>query len=436
MHLRLDLRNPSVAEDDDDALLEQVQRATFAYFWEGAHPQSGLARDRSGRTADPNNDLVAIGGSGFAFMALVVAVERGWIMRSEAIARIGKMLSALERTIRYQGVFPHFINGRDGSTVPFTRLDDGGDLVETALLLQGLICVRQYFASGHKDELEICSRINRLWLTVQWDAHIKPGEEVLYWHRSPKFGWARNVPIRGWNEALITYVLAAASPEFGIDAEIYHKGFASNGAFRNGRDFYGVTLPLGPNYGGPLFFAHYSFCGLDPRGLVDRYADYWEQNCSHARINYLHSIKNPHGYAGYGHDCWGLTSSHGPKGYALSSPALDFGLIAPTAALSSLPYLPEEAMRALRHFMSLPEGKIAGRFGLIDAFSPASKWFARTYLAIDQGPIVAMVENYRSGLLWSLFMSAPEVKDGLRKLGFASPHLGSDPSGEAERKIR
>jgi hypothetical protein len=423
MYLRSEPRYPPAAEDGDDILLDQVQRASFRYFWEGAHPESGLARDRSGRTADPRNDLVAIGGSGFGFMAILVAVERRWITRDEAKARIGKMLSALERTKRYNGVFPHFINGTDGSTVPFTKLDDGGDLVETSLLFQGLICVRQYFASNDRGEASIRDRINRLWHAVQWNSHIKNTEKVLYWHHSPKFGWARNVPIHGWNEALVTYVLAAASPSYGIDAEIYHEGFAANGAFINGRSYYGVKLPLGPDYGGPLFFAHYSFCGIDPRGLADRYADYWQQNCSHARINYLHSLHNPHGYTGYGSDCWGLTSSHGPRGYVVSSPGLDFGLIAPTAALSSLPYLPEESMRALRRFLALPHGKITGRFGLVDAFSLTSNWFARTYLAIDQGPVVAMIENHRSGLLWKLFMSAPQIRDALRKLGFTSPHL-------------
>ncbi len=429
MYLRVEPQNPPIAENGDNAILEQVQRASFRYFWEGAHPQSGLARDRSGRTADPNNDLVTVGGSGFGFMALLVAIERGWIARSDARARVEKMLSALEAAKSYNGVFPHFINGADGSTVPFTKLDDGGDLVETSLLFQGLICVRQYFALP--DEAMIRARINRLWRNVQWNSHVKNNEKVLYWHHSPKFGWARNVPIRGWNEALITYVLAAASAEFGIESDIYHEGFAANGAFRNGRDYYGVRLPLGPDYGGPLFFAHYSFCGLDPRGLEDCYADYWEQNRNHARINYLHSLHNPHGCHGYGRDCWGLTSSHGPKGYAVSSPGLDFGLIAPTAALSSLPYLPEESMQALRYFMALPPGKIAGRFGFIDAFSPSSNWFARTYLAINQGPIIAMIENHRSGLLWKLFMSAPEIQTSLRKLGFTSPYLSgnTEPNG-------
>jgi hypothetical protein len=424
MHLRFDQTAAHVAENDDDTLLNHVQRANFAYFWEGAHPISGLARDRSGRAADPHNDLISIAGTGFAFMAILVALERNWIKQPQARERINTMLSALEHTKRYQGVFPHFINGADGSTVPFSKLDDGGDLVETSFLIQGLICVRQYFCSSRAEDAAMRERINRIWRDVEWNSHIKPGGNVLYWHHSPKYRFARNVPIQGWNEALITYVLAAASERYGIDADVYHSGFARNGALLNGREYYGVRLPLGTDYGGPLFFAHYSFCGLDPRSLVDRYADYWIQNQNHSRINYLHSVHNPHGYRGYGGDCWGLTSSHGPNGYMVSSPASDFGLIAPTAALSSMPYTPVETMRALRHFMSLPKGKIAGRFGFVDAFSPASGWYARTYLAIDQGPVVAMIENHRSGLLWRLFMSAPEIKQALLKLGFNSPHTG------------
>ncbi len=410
---------------DDATLLDRVQRASFQYFWDGAHPQSGLARDRSGKNADPANDLVAAGATGFGFMAILVAIERGWIERQEAITRIGTMLTALENTKRYHGVFPHFFHGADGSTIPFSMRDDGGDLVETSFLFQGLLCVRQYFTAPAPDETILRKRIDHLWHGVEWTAHIKHDEKVLYWHHSPRYHFARNVPIQGWNEALITYVLAAGAPRHGIDVDIYHEGFAKGSQFINRRDYYGINLPLGPDYGGPLFFAHYSFCGLDPRGLSDRYADYWQQNCNHVRINYQHCVENPHGYRGYGPDSWGLTSSHGPAGYVVSSPASDFGLIAPTAALCSLPYLPDESMNAIRHFFKLPQAKMWGRFGFVDAFSQTSGWYARTYLGIDQGPIVTMIENHRTGLLWKLFMTAPEVQQGLQKLGFTSPHLAN-----------
>lgn len=338
----------------DGELLDLVQRQTFGFFWEGAHPQSGLARDRQKTTGDPDNDLVAIGGSGFGIMAIVVAVERGWVSRDEAVARLGTMLSCLEKTSRYHGMFPHFINGRTAETIPFSRKDDGGDVVETAFLFQGLLCARQYFDRAATRERDLCRRIDRLWREAEWDWYRRDGGANLYWHWSPRQGWAMNRKITGWNEGLLAYVLAAGSPDHAIDPEVYHQGFASGPGFRNGRSYHGIELPLGMDRGGPLFIAHYSFCGLDPRGLMDRHADYWKQNVRHTRINYEHCIANPHGYVGYGRDCWGLTSSHGPKGYVAHAPGKDTGVITPSAALSSFPYAPDEAMRALRYFKTKP----------------------------------------------------------------------------------
>ncbi|MFU0507417.1 glucoamylase family protein [Pseudaminobacter sp. NGMCC 1.201702] len=413
--------SPPLAEIDDLSL-DLVQRQTFGFFWEGAHPISGLARDRQKTTGDPDNDLIAIGGSGFGVMAIIVAVERGWVSRADAVNRLGTMLSCLERTPRYHGMFPHFINGRTGETIRFSRRDDGGDVVESALLFQGLLCARQYFDKNIASERDLRTRMNHLWLEAEWNWYRRDGGNQLYWHWSPNHGWAMNSRICGWNEGLLAYVLAAGAPDYGIDADVYHDGFASGPAFRNGRSYHGIELPLGMNYGGPLFIAHYAFCGLDPRGLTDRHAEYWQQNVSHTRINYEHCVRNPHGHTGYGPDCWGLTSSHGPKGYVAHAPDKDIGVITPSAALSSFPYAPNEAMRALRYFLA-KRHRIWGRFGFVDAFSESRNWYARTYLAINQGPIVIMIENFRSGLLWSLFMSAPEVRAGLSKLGFTSPHL-------------
>ncbi|WP_352772304.1 glucoamylase family protein [Mesorhizobium sp. M0684] len=230
-------------------------------------------------------------------------------------------------------------------------------------------------------------------------------------------------PIRGWNECLLTFVLAAGSARHPIDPGIYHEGFAGGPDFRNGRDHYGIVLPLGMNSGGPLFFSHYSFCGLDPRSLSDRYADYWQQNLRHTQINYWHCVRNPHNHLGYGPDCWGLTASHGPRGYVASAPDRDFGVITPSAALSSFPYAPAEAMCALRGFLTKPRNRIWGRFGFVDAFCEYRNWYSRTYLAINQGPIIAMIENHRTGLLWKLFMGTPEVRRGLARLGFTSQRL-------------
>ena len=413
----------ALAELPDEALLEAVQRQTFRFFWEGAHPSSGLAPDRRLRTGGGADDPVAVGGSGFGLMALVVAVERGWISRSEALERLQSMLSVLLRARCYHGAFPHFLDGRTGETIPFMRKDDGADLVETSFLCMGLLCARAYFAADTPIEQRVRGQIGILCDGVEWNWFTRGGREVLYWHWSPYNGWAIDHEIHGWNECLITYVLAASSRRYGIDPMVYQRGFASGPEYRNGGRFYDVELPLGPAYGGPLFFAHYSFCALDPRGLRDRHADYWEQNLRHVRINHAHCIANPNGYAGYGPDCWGLSSSDGPTGYARHAPDTDDGTISPTAALASFPYAPHEAMRALRHFLQVPGDRIWGDFGFTDAFREQQGWYADTHLAIDQGPIIVMIENYRTGLLWRLFMQIPEVQQGLRHLGFDSPYL-------------
>jgi hypothetical protein len=412
--------DPSLA---DDELLEIVARQTFGYFWDGGHPESHMAYDRLPRTGAAQNDIVTTGGTSFAVMAFIVAVERQWVNRAEAVERLNVMLDLLEKSPCYHGVFAHFMNGRTGATIPLLgRKDDGGDLVETALLFQGLLAARQYFAGDNAAERRLRGRINQLWHDTEWDWYTRDGREVLYWHWSPNNGWALDHEIRGWNECLIVYVLAAASPRYAIAADVYHNGFAAGRDFLNGRSWHGIDLPLGPAYGGPLFFAHYSFLGLDPQGLKDRYADYWLQNRNHVRINCEHALRNPFKRKGYGKSCWGLTASDGPDGYAGHAPDNDDGTISPTAALASLPYAPEDSMRALRHFIEAGD-RLWGRFGFVDAFNDTRGWTADTYLAIDQGPIVVMIENFRSGLLWKLFMSIPEIQAGLRKLGFTSPHL-------------
>jgi hypothetical protein len=407
----------------DDDLLEAVQRQTFRFFWEGAHSPSGLAPDRRSAHDGPVDDQVTIGGSGFGVMAIIVAVERGWVTREEALERLVRSLRVLMKARVYHGAYPHFMDGVTGDTIRFFRKDDAADLVETAFLVQGLLCARQYFSRDEATENSVRSLINIIWNEVEWSWYTQGGN-ALYWHWSPYNGWAMNHPIRGWNECLITYVLAASSPRYPIEPVVYHEGFASGQIFRNGRSYYGIDLPLGMPYGGPLFFAHYSFCGLDPRGLKDVYADYWDLNVRHVQINRAHCVANPHGHAGYGETCWGLTASDDPGGYSAHAPDNDNGTISPTAALASLPYAPRESLQALRHFLMHHE-KAWGRYGFVDAFCERLGWYAPTFLAIDQGPIIIMMENYRTGLLWKLFMSAPEVQTGLRRLGFTSPHLAS-----------
>jgi len=419
-------RSPAtLAQLPDEALLDAVQRQTFRYFWDGAHPGSGLALDRrTDREPSPEQrDKVALGGSGFGVMAIIVAAERGWITREAAVQRMTTILDALFRATCYHGVFPHFMNGNTGETIRFSRKDDGADLVETSLLFMGLLCARQYFDQDNPAESAVRGRIGQLWDDVEWNWHTQGGREVLYWHWSPNNGWSMDHEIRGWNECLITYVLAASSRKYAIDPVVYHRGFAEGRGFLNGKQYYGIDLPLGMPYGGPLFFAHYSFCGLDPRGLRDRYADYWELNVRHVQINRAHCIANPYRQPGYGESCWGLTASDDPDGYSAHAPDNDNGTISPTAALASMPYAPEEVLKVTRHLLSRHGTKLWGRYGFRDAFCERLGWYAGTYLAIDQGPIVVMMENHRTGLLWKLFMSVPEIQAGLRKLGFESPRL-------------
>ena len=407
----------------DEQLLDLLQRQTFRYFWEGAHPLSGLALDRCHRRADEQHTAVSVGGTGFGVMALLVACERNWVSREQALARLALMLDCLEQATCYHGMYPHFLRGDTGATIPFSRKDDGADLVESSLLFQGLLCARAYFDRAVPEEERVRERIGWLWREAEWDWYARDGRGVLTWHWSPNNGFALDHEIRGWNECLMTYLLAASAPRYAVPAELYHQGWAMSRDFINGRTFEGIELPLGPPWGGPLFLAHFSFCGLDPRGLSDRYADYWQQNQSHTRINYAYCVRNPHHYRGYGPDCWGLTAGDTPGGYAAHSPESDLGVITPSAALSSFPYAPAEAMAALRHFYRDLGDRIWGRYGFVDGFSEQQGWYADTFLAISQGPIILMIENYRSGLLWKLFMGIPEIQSGLRKLGFSSPHL-------------
>jgi hypothetical protein len=414
----------------DTALLELVQKQTFKYFWDFAHPVSGLARERSNVAYEYGNEVVTTGGSGFGIMSVIVAAERGWIKRDTAARFLLKIVSFLSKANSYHGVFPHWMNGATGQTIPFSRKDDGADLVESSYLFQGLLCARQYFTGDNRIERDLRNRINWLWNDIEWNWFTKGGEEVLYWHWSPNNGWAMNFPIRGFNECLIVYVLAASGEHYPVSSAVYHRGWAQSNFFNNGKTFYNIKLPLGFDYGGPLFFSQYSFLGLDPRGLKDRYADYWEQNKAHTLINRAYCIDNPKKYKGFGENCWGLTASDSWVGYAAHSPTEDLGVISPTAALSAFPYTPEYSMQALKHFYNDLGDKIWGEYGFIDAFSESKDWYAKSYLAIDQGPIISMIENYRTGLLWKLFMSCPEVQHGLQKLGFESPHLIPSPSSK------
>jgi Uncharacterized protein conserved in bacteria len=398
------------AQISEDDLMTLVQRQTFKYFWDFGHPSCGMARERNS-----SGDVVTTGGSGFGIMAMIVAIERGFITRADGIARLDKILGFLETCDRFHGVWPHWLNGVTGKTVPFSAIDNGGDIVETSYMIQGLICMRQYLNSSVTAEKSEIDRINNLYSSIEFDWFTN-GQKTLYWEWSPDFGY--NLKVQGYNETLITYLTAASSPTHTITADVYTNGYANNGGIKNGRSYYAYLLPLGADYGGPLFFTQYSFLGLDPRHLKDQYADYWVQNVNQSLINWTYCKTNPKKYSGYSSAIWGLTASDNPWGYNAQSPTNDLGVITPTAAISSIAYTPVQSLNALKTDYYFLGDHLWGNYGFYDAFDVTQGWWATSTLAIDQGPIICMIENYRTGLLWNLFMSAPEVQSGLTKLGF------------------
>ena len=412
----------------DEELLDLTQKETFKYFWDFAETNSGAARERY-HPSNPSNDplTVTIGGTGFGLMAILVGIERGFITREQAVVRLGKILGFLESADRFHGAWPHWLDGSSGQVKPFSTLDDGGDLVETAFLVSGLICIKEYFKNGSIDEKALADKADELWKGVEWDWYTQ-NKNALYWHWSPNHNFAMNFELKGYNEVLITYIMAAASPDYSITKEVYANGWASNGNFTSTETKYNLPLLVdhagNSPYGGPLFWAHYSYLGLNPKSLSDEYVDYWDVTVNHSRINYLYCVENPKNYVDYGEDCWGLSASYtrnndGSLGYNAHSPSNDTGVISPTAAISSMPYTPEESMRALHYFYKNKD-KLLGPAGFYDAFSPTNNfWVAEAYLAIDQGPQIVMIENYRTGLLWNLFMQNEDVQNGLNKLGFS-----------------
>lgn len=394
----------------DEELLTLVQQQTFKYFYDFAHPASGMARERN-----TSGDVVTSGGSGFGIMALIVGAERNFISKQQAVDRMNKIVSFLEEADRFHGAWSHWINGNTGNVVPFSAKDNGGDLVETSFLVQGLITFRQYLEPTDTVGNNLINRITDLYYDVEWDWYRRNNQDVLYWHWSPNFNWDMNFAMYGYYEQQITYFLAAASPTHGIPKSVYTNGYGKNGAIVKNNLFYTIKLPL--ESPGPLFWVHYSYLGLDPH-FSDGYANYWEQNVNATLINQAHCIANPRNYVGYSDACWGLTSSDNQSGYSAHSPGNDLGVITPTAALSSFPYTPTESMKALKFFYYTLGDRTWGEYGFYDSFNLTQAWFANSYLAIDQGPIIVMIENHRTGLLWDLFMSAPEVQEGFTKLEF------------------
>lgn len=395
-----------------DELMTLVQKQTFNYFWNFAHPRAGMIRERNSST-----ETVTTGGTGFGLMAIVTGIHRNFISKSEGLERTKKIVSFLRTADRYHGAFSHWYQGGTGKTQPFSEKDNGADIVETSLLFQGLLVAREYF-----QDATLTADINALYQAVEWN-FFQNGQNVLFWHWSPNHNWDMNLKVQGWNESLITYVLAAGSSKFSIDKKVYDDGWARNGQMKNGKRFFEMELPLGPDQGGPLFTAQYSFLGINPMGLKDAFADYEEQVKNQTLINRAYCISNPKGFYGYSANSWGLTAGDIPNGYSAMSASNDLGIISPTAALTSMAFTPKESMEAMEFFYYKLGDKLWGQYGFKDGFSLDEPWFAESYIAINQGPIIIGIENHRSKLIWNLLMKSPEVKNGLKKLGFNSPNI-------------
>lgn len=427
----------STHELSDDELLTMLQEANFRYYWEGAHPDSGTALENI-----PGDDrIVATGASGFGIMALLVGVERGFITREQEVERFDKIVSFLERAPRYHGVWSHFMNGSTAKTIPlFGIYDDGGDIVETAFLVEGLLAARQYFRGTSEGEKNLYARITRLWEGVEWDWYRhEPDMGALFWHWSANWGNHINHRLTGWNETMIVYLLAIASPTHAVPAGLYYSGWAGQSDtavkyregwsgttegdhYYNGNTYFGIKLDVGEGRGGALFFTHYSFMGFDPHALTDRYTNYFENNRNIARINLAYATENPKHHKGYGPDAWGLTASDGPRGYIPQAPDErdDAGNITPTGALASFPYTPEASMAALKHYYRDLGAQLWGVYGLRDAYNPDADWASPIFMGLNQAPITVMIENYRTGLIWKLFMSNPEVQPLLDRIKAAN----------------
>jgi exo beta-1,2-glucooligosaccharide sophorohydrolase (non-reducing end) len=403
---------------DDDGLLSMLQQECFRYYWESAGPHSGMTRENI-----PGNDrIIATGASGFGIMATVVGVNRGFITRQDGLQRLTKIVSFLERAPRYHGVWSHFMDDATGASLPvFDMVDNAGDLIETAFLMEGLLTARRYFNGDSKEEQSLHQRISHLWETVEWDWYRKsPPTDALYWHWSPQWSWLINHRVDGFNETMIVYLLAIASPTHGVPASLYYSGWASpgGGSYANGKTYYGIKLDVGFDAGGSLFFTQYSYMGFDPHALTDRYTNYFENNRNIALINRAYCIENPGHHKGYGPDAWGLTASDGPAGYSMNAPDVndDTGTITPTGALASFPYTPEASMAAFKHFYRDLGDRLWGIYGPLDAFNLDQNWFAPIYMGLDQAPITVMIENYRTGLIWKLFMSDPEIQPMVERI--------------------
>ncbi|RCR71009.1 Tat pathway signal protein [Larkinella punicea] len=409
--------------------LDSLQRETFLYFWELGDNPNGLIPDRY-----PSPSFASIAATGFGLTAYLVGVERGYVSRHQAAERTLRTLrffnnapqSTNEKTATgYRGFFYHFLDMKTGLRFKQVELSS----IDTALLLAGMLSSQTYFNKNNVVEKEIRMLVDRIYRRVDWTwMQARKPLVSMGWH--PESGFIQS-DWKGYNEAMILYVLALASPTYPIGPEAW-TAWTATYEWKEFKDYAHINFE-------PLFGHQYSHIWIDFRSIKDSYMrqrgiDYFENSHRATLANRAYCIENPGGFVGYETDLWGLTASDGPKDTlingrqffsyrargAAATQIVDDGTIAPTAAGGSMPFTPEESIRALQLMKYRYGKKIYGSYGFKDAYnlSYPGQWFDKDYLGIDSGPILLMTENYRTNQIWNLMMRNTIIRRGLLRAGF------------------
>ena len=444
-------RRRAVTPGDDTRLIDDVQRRTFRYFWDLADPTTKLIPDRA-----PTPSFSSIAAVGFGLTAYGVGAHRGYVTREAAaertLATLRSMMAMKQgpepRGIAgYKGFFYHFLDMKTGDRFQTVELST----VDTALLVAGALFAQSYFDRDNETERAIRDAAEQMYRRVEWDWAQVRGEAIsMGWTPENGFhGW----DWRGYNEAMIVIVLALGSPTHPVEPGAWPE--------------YTKTYKWGTFYGqehllfGPLFGHQYSHVWIDFRGIRDAYMrergiDYFENSRRASISQHAYAVDNPQGWRDYGDDIWGLTACDGPMDEtvvidgkprtfhsyhargATQDDIRDDGTIAPTAAISSIVFTPELAMKAMRAMSTRYGTNLYSTYGFVDAFNPTLRsapnlkhgridpqlgWFDIDYLGIDQGPIVCMIENHRSALVWETMKKNPHIVRGLQRAGFTGGWL-------------
>ena len=419
---------------DEEIMLDTIQQKTFLYFLNEHHPDWGIVKDRAASLAP-----ASIASTGFAIPSFAIGAERGWITREEAARITLNMMNFFVNSLQsadtlasgYKGFFYHFLRMDTGFREWRCELSS----VDTGLLMMGILFARNYYDRNNEKENQIRLQASKLLGNIEWEFMMMPdtgdyaNQISMGWHPESglhHMGWS------GYNEALFLYILAAGT---GLDnAKESYKSWLSS--YKWLTPYEGLSHVAFP----PLFGHQFPHCFIDFRGLTDEYMsdkgiDYFENSRRATYVQRQYAIDNPHGWVGYDSLCWGITASDGPgesynfgdreflayAGRGTSGPDYNYfddGTIAPYGPLSSLPFAPEIVIPTIRSINERLGDRIWGRYGYYDSFNMTAQWVNDDFIGIDQGPMLIMIENFRTGLVWNYVMKDPVITEGLKKLGF------------------